>query len=154
MVGDKLTDEELETFDDATGLVRSGWARKAMKRAAAEIRERRDLIAALLLANGELETCNAELRAANVRLNDECAMMSQAWADKKQEFEDLGAAVERVRDDNARLKIALRSIATYEQDERPGPNEIRPFDWRRRSMKQEDMARSAAKHTAEPAKVS
>lgn len=41
------------------------------------------------------------------------------------------------------LRLALREIAICDQDYRPLPGDASPFDWRRRSMKQEDIARKA-----------
>lgn len=66
-------------------------------------------------------------------------------------------AAKLIREHNASIRPienaveALKQIAIYDQDTRPLPNGTgsfawdAPFDWRRRSMKQEDLARAAWK---------
>lgn len=54
---------------------------------------------------------------------------------------DAAAEIERMEGENERLRWALRQVAVYDQDERPLPGDDSPFDWRRRSEKQERMAR-------------
>lgn len=51
--------------------------------------------------------------------------------------------IKHLRDKIERLRLVFGAIATYDQDERPLQNEPSslPFDWKRRSMKQEELAR-------------
>lgn len=57
---------------------------------------------------------------------------------------DLAKFALRLLDEREKDRDALRKVATYEQGHRPLPDDGwgAPYDWRRRSMKQEHTARA------------
>lgn len=101
----------------------------------------------------EVATSLATLRAENERLAQVCDPSGDLRQnrDLKEQRDGLTIRVVDQEADLAALRSrleaaekALATIATYDQDDRPLPGDGRiTFDWRRRSMKQEDIARHA-----------
>lgn len=102
---------------------------------------------------GEFYPCKPDIFAATheevvaLRTGEESSGVRPCSSDGMTELQRMTMAVEVAAQEHDRLRQALIDVAIYAQDERP-LNGDEPFDWRRRSMKQENIARRALRKDA------